>query len=198
MIALGRLGGSGCFLTSRRRFLSAGGHLSLTLVKYSRFTSTGSEPGIDLDKSIGGGGTVGGFDDCSLNCGESLSGGIPVSALESKTKRTMCSWELTSTLSACAGVSSAAPTVAAAVAAAAPVSMVRRVTAPAGSSSVVFGAIASLCDSEPLLIGPSPNSRPSTATPSAHHLPFPAVRWSPLGWRSLQLSCPAGSPGLLQ
>src|SRR5260370_27909969 len=105
MIALGRLGGSGCFLTSRRRFLSAGGHLSLTLIKYSRFTSTGSEPGIDLDKSIGGGGTVGGFDDCRLNCSESLSRGIPVSALESKTKITLCSWELQYTLSPCAGLS---------------------------------------------------------------------------------------------
>src|SRR6266478_5818903 len=164
MIAWSRLGASRCFLTSRSRFSSAAGHLSLTLVKYSRFTSAGSEPGIDLDKSVGGGGTVGGFDDWSLNCGESFSGGIPVSALESKTKRTMCSWEFTSTLSACAGVSSVAPTVAAAVAAAAPVSTVRRVTAPAGSSSIVFGAIGSLCGSEPLMIG-------SSLTP------VPAPRW---------------------
>src|SRR6266436_1946811 len=174
IIASSRLDALRFFLTSRSRYSRPDGYFSFAQVKYSRFTSTGSEPGIDLDKSIGGGGTVGGFDDCSLNCGESLSGGIPVSALESKTKRTMCSWELTSTLSACAGVSSAAPTVAAAVAAAAPVSMVRRVTAPAGSSSIVFGAIGSLCDSEPLMIGPSPNSGPSTAMAWAHRAPFPA------------------------
>src|SRR5262249_59939698 len=109
MIAWSRLDAWRFFLTSWRRLSKGDGYFSVAHVKYSRFTSTGSEPGIDLDKSIGGGGTVGGFDDCSLNCGESFSGGIPVSALESKTKRTMCSWEFTSTLSACAGASSVAP-----------------------------------------------------------------------------------------
>src|SRR5947208_6449128 len=119
MIASSRSDAFRFFLTSCSRFSSADGYFSLAHVKYSRFTSTGSEPGTDFARSIGGGGTVGGFDDCSLNCGESFPGGIPVSALESKTKRTMCSREFGSTLSARAAVSRAAGTVAAAVAAAA-------------------------------------------------------------------------------
>src|SRR5207237_6098879 len=105
-------------------------------------TLTGSEPGTDLDKSMGGGGTVGGFvgRGARVNPGASLLGAIPVSALESSMKRTMSSGELGSTLWARAGVSSVAPTVAAAVAAAAPVSTARRVTALTGSPSIVFGA----------------------------------------------------------
>jgi hypothetical protein len=69
-----------------------------------------------------------------------LLGAIPVSALESNMKRSMSSREFGSTLWARAGVSSVAPTVAAAVAAAAPVSTVRRVIALTGSPSFVFGA----------------------------------------------------------
>src|SRR5260370_3991962 len=115
IIASSRLDALRFFLTSRSRYSRPDGYFSFAQVKYSRFTSTGSEPGIDLDKAIGGGGTVGGFDDCSLNCSESLSGGLPVSALESKTKRTMCSWELTSPLSACAGVPTPSPALAPAV-----------------------------------------------------------------------------------
>src|SRR6266436_1029412 len=78
IIASSRLDALRFFLTSRSRYSRPDGYLSLAQVKYSRFTSTGSEPGIDLDKSIGGGGTVGGFDDCSLNPGASFSGAIPV------------------------------------------------------------------------------------------------------------------------
>src|SRR5262249_62230718 len=76
MIAWSRLDAWRFFLTSCRRFSKPDGYLSLAHVKYSRFTSTGSEPGIDLDKSIGGGGAGGGFGGCSLNLGEKFSWGI--------------------------------------------------------------------------------------------------------------------------
>src|SRR5262245_52019514 len=75
-ISSSRLGALRFFLTSRSRYSSPAGYFSFAQVRYSRFMSTGSEPGIDLDKSIGGGGTVGGFDDCSLNPGANLSGAI--------------------------------------------------------------------------------------------------------------------------
>src|SRR5215468_2441659 len=143
MIAWSRLDALRFIRTSLSRYSSPDGNFSLAHVKYSRFTSTGSEPGTDFAKSTGGAGTVGGFvgGGASLKPGASLSAGIPVSALESNTKSTMCSREFGSTLWACAGVSSVAPTVAAAVTAAAPVSTVRRVNAPPGSSSNASGAI---------------------------------------------------------
>src|SRR6266446_5842103 len=155
IIASSRLDALRFFLTSRSRYSRPDGYFSFAQVKYSRFTSTGSDPGNDFDRSIAGGGTVGGFICGGLKPGASFSRGIPVSALESNTNRIMSSRELTSTLWARTGVSSVVPTVAAAVAAAAPVSTVRRVTAPAGSASIVFGAIGSLCGSEPLMIGSS-------------------------------------------
>src|SRR5215831_2460093 len=143
MIAWSRLDALRFIRSSRSRYSSPDGNFSLAHVKYSRFTSTGSEPGTDFAKSTGGAGTVGGFvgGGANLKPGASLSTGIPVNALESNTKRTMCSREFGSTLWACVDVSSVAPTVAAAVTAAAPVSTVRRVNAPPGSSSNASGAI---------------------------------------------------------
>src|SRR6516165_10074084 len=86
-ISLSRLEALRFFRTSRSRYSSPDGYFSLAQVKYSCFTLTGSEPGTDLDKSMGGGGTVGGFvgGGARLNPGASLFAAIPVSALESNT-----------------------------------------------------------------------------------------------------------------
>src|SRR5262249_60695105 len=95
MVAWSGLDALRFILTSRSRYSSPDGNLSLAHVKYSRFTSTGSEPGTDFAKSTGGAGTVGGFvgGGASLKPGASLSAGIPGTALESNTNRTTCSRE---------------------------------------------------------------------------------------------------------
>src|SRR5438876_10231477 len=87
MIASSRSDAFRFFLTSCSRFSSADGYVSLAHVKYSRFTSTGSEPGTDFARSMGGAGTVGGFvgRGSSLNPGASLFAAM---RLGDKTKAT--------------------------------------------------------------------------------------------------------------
>ena len=138
-----RLGALRFFLTSRSRFSSADGCFSLAQVKYSRFTLTGSEPGTDLDRSISGAGTVGGFvgRGARPKSGRQLIWGNSGQRARKQYKENhVLSGIRVDAMSARRRVRAAA-TVTAAVAAAAPVNTVRRVTAPVCSSSIAFGAI---------------------------------------------------------